>query len=133
MKTTPNEFRKKVGDLIFNQKVGYTIHQLVLVGEDIDVYDFKVVMFAFSTRCRPDSDETFHQDCVGFPLILYIRHGTASPVRGEEVVSNALLLVEYEGRQNWALAYFKHSYPIEVQEDINRRWKTWGFQDESLE
>lgn len=41
MKTTSEELRKKVGDVVFNHKVGYTIHRLVLVGDDIDVYDGK--------------------------------------------------------------------------------------------
>ena len=43
-KTTSAEFCKKIGDLIFNHKAGYTIHRLVLVGEDIDVYNWKDVI-----------------------------------------------------------------------------------------
>lgn len=65
----PEEFRKEIGNLIFFEKAGYTIHRLVLVGEDIDVYDFKDIMFAFSTRSRPNKDETFYEECRGFPLV----------------------------------------------------------------
>jgi UbiD family decarboxylase len=54
MKTNSKGFSKKMGDLIFNYKAGYTIHRLVLVGDDIDVYYGKDVMWAFSTRCRPN-------------------------------------------------------------------------------
>jgi 3-polyprenyl-4-hydroxybenzoate decarboxylase and related decarboxylases len=68
METTPKEFSKKVGDLVFNCKAGYTIHRLVLCGDDIDVYNGKDVMWAFSTRCRPNLDETFFEDVRGFPL-----------------------------------------------------------------
>lgn len=39
MKTTSEELRKKVGDLVFNTKAGSTTHRIVLVGDDIDVYD----------------------------------------------------------------------------------------------
>lgn len=127
MKTTPEAFRKQVGDVIFNHKAGYTIHRLVLCGDDIDVYDFKDVMFAYSTRCRPDTDETFYQDCVGFPLIPYMSHGTAAPNKGGKVVSDALFKVEYEGRQDWEVADFKHSYPQELQDSVNQRWESWGF------
>lgn len=54
MKTTSKEFSKRVGDLIFHSKAGYTIHRLMLCGDDIDVYNDKDVMWAFSTRCRPN-------------------------------------------------------------------------------
>lgn len=37
MKTTSEELRKKIGDVVFNHKAGYTIHRLILVGDDIDV------------------------------------------------------------------------------------------------
>lgn len=128
LNTTSESFRKRIGDLIFNHKAGYTIHRLVLVGEDVDVYDFKDAMFAFSTRCRPNTDETFFEDVRGFPLIPYMSHGTASPVRGGKVVSDALMPSEYHGEQDWQQADFKHSYPQSLQDSVNARWtETWGF------
>lgn len=128
MNTTPKDFRKAIGDLVFSCKAGYTIHRLVLCGSDIDVYDFKDVMYAFSTRCRPKTDETFYEDCRGFPLIPYMSHGTASPVQGGKVVSDALMPSEYHGEQDWQQASFKHSYPQELQESVNARWSArWGF------
>lgn len=128
MNTTPEEFRKKIGDLVFYHKAGYTIHRLVFVGEDIDVYDTKDIMFAFSTRCRPNRDETFYEECKGFPLIPYMSHGTGSPVKGGKVVSDALLPAEYNGEQDWQQADFRHSYPQSLQDSVNARWtKSWGF------
>jgi UbiD family decarboxylase len=130
MKTTPEDFRKKIGDLVFSCKAGYIIHRLVLCGEDIDVYDFKDVMFAFSTRCRPNKDETFYEDCRGFVLIPYMGHGTGSPVKGGKVVSDALMPAEYDGEQDWQQASFKHSYPPTLQASVNSRWSNvWGFSE----
>lgn len=57
MNISPEQLRKKVGDLIFRHKAGYTMHRIVLVGSDIDVYDDKDLLWAFSTRCRPGTDE----------------------------------------------------------------------------
>ena len=127
MDTTPEKFRKLVGDLIFYTKAGYTIHRLLLCGEDVDVYDMKDLMYAFSTRCRPNKDETFYEDCRGFPLIPYMSHGTGSPVQGGKVVSDALMPSEYRGEQDWQQASFKHSYPQDLQESVNSRWTTMGF------
>jgi UbiD family decarboxylase len=102
MHIAPQVFRQMIGSLVFDRKCGYTLHRMVLVGPDIDIYDFKDVMFASSTRCRPMQHETFFEDCKGFPLVPYMSHGTAFPTKGGKVVSDALMPSEYrEGRQDW--------------------------------
>lgn len=127
--TTPELFRQQIGDLVFGRKCGYTIHRLMLVGPDIDIYNFKDVMYAFSTRCRPGQDETSFEDCAGFPLVPYMSHGTASPIKGGKVVSDALMPSEYrDGKQDWEQASFKNSYPIALQEAVNSKWEPMGFQ-----
>jgi UbiD family decarboxylase len=128
MAISPEDFRKKVGDLVFDHKAGYTIHRLVLCGSDIDVYELKDVLFAFSTRCRPNKDETFYEECRGFPLVPYMSHGTGSPIQGGKVVSDALMPSEYGGKQDWQQASFKHSFPQSLQDSVNARWvDSWGF------
>lgn len=131
MKTTSAEFSKKIGDLIFNHKAGYTIHRLLLVGEDIDVYDFKDVIWAFTTRCRPRLDEYFYEDVGGFPLIPYMSHGNGTPTQGGKVVSDALMPSEYTTGPEWQAADFKHSYPQEIQEKVNASWTAMGFRAEN--
>lgn len=135
-KITPEELRQKVGDLVFGHKAGYTIHRIVLVGNDIDVYDDKDVMWAFTTRCRPNKDEvrshfhslltpvstqsdtllypfqTFFEECKGFPLIPYMSHGTGHPAKGGKVVSDAIMPAEYAtGLPDWQAADFKKCVP----------------------
>lgn len=127
MKTTSAEFSKSIGDLVFNHKAGYTIHRLVLVGEDINVYDFKDVTWAFCTRCRPSLDEYFYEDCRGFPLIPYMSQGNGNPTQGGKVVSDALLPTEYTTGPNWETADFKHSYPESIKAKVNAQWTAMGF------
>ncbi|KAF7166713.1 hypothetical protein CNMCM5623_000257 [Aspergillus felis] len=129
MKLTANEFQKKVGDVVFNHKAGYTIHRVVLVGDDIDVYNGKDVMWAFSTRCRPNADETFFEDVRGFPLIPYMSHGTGSPTRGGKVVSDALMPAEYTTGADWEAADFEHSYPEDVKARVRANWVAMGFRE----
>lgn len=126
-KIQAKELQKKVGDVVFNHKAGYTIHRLVLVGDDIDVYNFKDVIWAFSTRCRPGTDETFFEDVRGFPLIPYMSHGTSSATKGGKVVSDALLPSEYTTGADFVAADFEHSYPEEVKSKVLTNWKNYGF------
>jgi UbiD family decarboxylase len=131
MNTTPSAFRQMIGELIFSQKAGVTTHRIVLCGPDINVYDVKDVMYAFTTRCRPGADETLFEDCRGFQLIPFMGHGTGTPNRGGKVVSDALMPSEYKGVQNWQQASFEHSFPDEIKESVNCRWsKEWGFAEE---
>lgn len=127
MKTTSQEFRKRVADLIFNHKAGYTIHRLVLVGDDIDVYDGKDVMWAFSTRCRPGMDETFYEDVRGFPLVPYMGHGNGSPTTGGKVISDSLMPKEYTTGKDWENADFKESFPEDVKRKVENNWTKMGF------
>jgi UbiD family decarboxylase len=130
MKTTSEEFSRRIGDLVFGNKAGFTIHRLVLVGEDIDVYSFKDVMWAFSTRCRPNRDEYFYEDCPGFPLIPYMKHGNGDPRRGGKVVSDALMPSEYITGCGWEVADFA-SYPDGVKAKINKTFGEMGFNGQS--
>ncbi|KAJ9123046.1 Ferulic acid decarboxylase 1 [Naganishia vaughanmartiniae] len=127
MKTNSQELREKVGNLVFNHKSGYTIHRLVLVGDDIDVYDGKDIMWAFSTRCRPGMDETFFEDVKGFPLVPYMSHGNGSPVKGGKVVSDALMPSEYTTGRDWVAADFDNSYPEELKNQVLAQWENDGF------
>lgn len=127
LKTTPEAFCRKIGELVFTHKVGYTIHRLLVIGDDVDVYDFRDVMWAFTTRCRPGMDEYFFEDVPGFPLIPYMSHGNGKPNRGGKVVSDCLLPIEYTEGRDWEAADFKNSYPADLQKSILDRWSGWGF------
>ncbi|OHE99284.1 hypothetical protein CORC01_05325 [Colletotrichum orchidophilum] len=127
MKTNAKDFCRSIGDIVFNDKVGYTIHRLVIVGEDIDVYDFKDVIWAFSTRCRPGLDEHHFEEVRGFPLIPYMSHGNGDIRTGGKVVSDCLMPSEYTTGRDWEAASFKESYPVEIQEKVLQRWESLGF------
>lgn len=127
MKTNSKAFRKLVGDIVFNEKAAYTTHRLVLLGDDIDVYNGKDVMWAFSTRCRPGMDETFFEDVRGFPLIPYMGHGNGPKGKGGKVVSDALMPDEYTTGANWKAADFRNSYPKELQAKVLSNWEVMGF------
>lgn len=128
MNITPQEFRQKVGNFVFTRKCGYTIHRLLLLGPDIDIYNFSDVAYAYSTRCRPFMDETFFEDVRGFPLVPYMSHGNGSPAQGGKVVSDCLMPSEYRtGKADWEQASFAHSYSQQLQDSVNERWTKMGF------
>ncbi|KOC14584.1 hypothetical protein AFLA70_831g000171, partial [Aspergillus flavus AF70] len=127
LKTNSAEFCRKIGDPVFGTKVGLTIHRLIIVGDDIDVYEWKDVIWAFCTRCRPNDDEYFYSDVRGFPLVPYMGYGSGNPLKRGKVVSDALFPAEYTEGRLFEAADFKNSYPKELQDVINANWGKMGF------
>lgn len=125
--TNSHDFCRRIGDLVFNHKAGYPIHRIVVVGEDIDIYSFKDVFWAFCTRCRPGLDEHVFEDVAGFPIIPYMSHGNGPMNKGGTVVSDALLTVEYTTGKNWEAADFANSYPAHIRQSVIDRWDGWEF------
>lgn len=107
MKTTSEELRKKVGDVVFTTEwatpsivlflwemtlTSMTARTFVSGITDSSVAEnlrSQSTVWAFSTRCRPNLNETFFKDVRGFPLVPYMGPGNGSPVKGGQVVSDA--------------------------------------------
>lgn len=125
--TTPRALCEKIGRAVFSDKRSFLASRLVLVGDDIDIYDFKDVIWAFTTRCRPGQDDYIFEDVPGLPLVPFMSN-TPRPCRGGKTVSDCLLDAEYSptGR-NWETVDFKSAYPEDLQRKILLRWEEMGF------
>ncbi|PVI02990.1 UbiD-domain-containing protein [Periconia macrospinosa] len=124
LNTNPNDFCKKVGDILFSTKSTMLMNKLLLVGDDIDIYKFADVIWALSTRCRPGQDDFVFDDIPGFPLTPYMAQGFGHPTRGGKVVSNCLLPVEYKGERSWSTVDFENSYPQHVKDRVLALWES---------
>jgi phenacrylate decarboxylase len=129
MRTTSREFCNRLGDLAFGHKSCMLINRLLVVGDDIDVYDWNKVMWAFTTRCRPGHDEYLFEDVRCHPLTPYMSQTLETPRRGGKVVSDCLLASEYERPRNFKHVNFKTSYPESIKRKVLQRWKTMGFKE----
>lgn len=100
------------------------INRVFLIGDDIDVYNFKDIIWALSTRARPGLDDFPFEDVRGLPIMPYMSHGRGDRKRGGKMVTNCLLPAEYEGRRNWIPVDFESSYPEVVKEKVREIWET---------
>lgn len=126
-KISSEQLARMIGDIVFYSKEGYTIDRLVLVGPDVDIFNWNDSMWAFTTRCRPNYGEYFYHDCRGFPLIPYMGQGRKEPHKGGKVVSLAILPVEFSEGPKWQEASFDKAYAKDIQTSINNRWIQYGF------
>ncbi|KAF2108273.1 hypothetical protein BDV96DRAFT_624997 [Lophiotrema nucula] len=128
LKTNAKEFCERVGDLVFRHKSGMQIHRLLIVGDDIDPFNFNDVMWAYATRCRPAMDEFHFEGVTAYPLVPYMSHGPGTKLTGGKVVSNCLLPEEYEGKQGWVACDFENGYPESIKERVLGRWDSFQLQ-----
>lgn len=126
MGTNAQELCNKIGSLVFRHKAGMQVHRLLVVGDDIDPFDFNDVTWAYATRCRPYLDEFHFEDVPAYPLVPYMSHGTGTKLTGGKVVANCLLPAEYKGQQEWVTCDFEHGYPEEIKEKVLSRWADFG-------
>ena len=128
MNTTSEEFCRKLGDVLFNDKCSYLINRFIIVGEDIDVFDFQDIMWAFVDRCRPGQDEYIREDVLGFHLTPYMAHGKGDKRRGGKLISDCLFPFEYEREGNYKRVDFEHSYPESLKAKVRAEWRSMGFE-----
>jgi phenacrylate decarboxylase len=128
--TSAKEFCNEIGNLVFRHKCGMQIHRLLIVGNDIDPYNFEDVIWAYASRCRPAMDEFHFEDVQAYPLVPYMSHGPGTKLTGGKVVANCLLPSEYKGEQNWVTCDFENGYPEHVKEKVLERWDKFGMERE---
>lgn len=127
MKTNPKDLCEKIGQVIFSDRSGMFEHHILVVSDDIDIYDFKHVMWAYTTRCRPGVDDFYFHNTLGFALVPYQSQGQGRPDVATKIVSNCLLPVEYTTGPNWETSDFEHGFPDDLKEKVLSNWSNFGF------
>lgn len=127
MGTNSKDFCAKLGEIAFSNKSCMLINRLLLVGDDIDVYDWNKLIWVFSTRCRPGHDEYIFDDVRSHPLTPYMSQVPGAPRRGGKVISDCLLASEYEKPRNFKHIDFEHSYPEDLKKKVIKNWAAMGF------
>lgn len=128
--TTSKAMCDELAKVIFQFKPGWFIHRIFIVGDDIDIFDFKEVTWAYATRCRPGYDEYVYENFSAYFLLPMMGHGTGPKFTGGKMVSDCLLPVEYQGKRDYKIASFQGCFPEHVQEKVLKEWASLGYTHE---
>lgn len=115
----------KAKDLIFESKPGVDIPKVILLDDDIDPSDLSEVVWAYATRCHPDSDAHLYKHERTMPLIHYLNAAEKKDMSTTKVIYNGLL----PSFDRATIAGFKYNVPGELQEKVTKNWKNYGFED----
>lgn len=130
METNIRDLSNLVGHTIFASKPGFYIPKIFIVGQDIDPTNLNDVIWAEATRCQLGANEFYFDEYPNIPLIPYVAHGLP-PKDGKhnpKVIRCCMFPREFtESEPFWTEGSFRGSYPISVQEKVNKQWKEYGF------
>ena len=103
---------------------GLIVHNAILVDERTNIYEFSDVVWALATRSRPNLQQTFFEDVLGYPLVPFMSHGPGGPTtKGGKVVTDALFPYQYSSnpadQHEYEICDFINGYPKELQEKVN--------------
>jgi UbiD family decarboxylase len=126
MKTNSKDFCRKLADIAYDQKSTMLINRLLIFGDDVDIYDFKNIIWAYTTRCRPGMDEYVFEDVRSFFLTPYMAYGNGDKTGGK-TVADCLMKYEYEQPRDFKEVSFEASYPEDLKKKIVTGWRDMGF------
>ncbi|KAF2159459.1 hypothetical protein M409DRAFT_71016 [Zasmidium cellare ATCC 36951] len=130
MRTSMKAFCELVGHAVFQDpKMGWYIPKLYIVGEDVDPSKLEDLFWADSTRCEPGASEFLFHGLSTIPMVPYIAQcDRIGKGEAAKVIRCCLLPQKFtEEHLPWVAASFEGSFPEEVKDRVNKRWKEYGF------
>lgn len=128
MKINAKELAELVGNFIYSEKAGFCIQEIVLVGEDIDIFNWRKLFWAYSTRHTPGDDQYFFQDKKGFALCPFMNLGPRKvDFMGGNVVTNCILPPQFTNPDFKFVTCDFDGYDEDTKKKVLSKWSKLGF------
>ncbi|KAL1571135.1 3-octaprenyl-4-hydroxybenzoate carboxy-lyase [Candida albicans] len=130
LQTNAKELSNLVGDFLFKSKECYKVcsilHEVILVGDDIDIFDFKQLIWAYTTRHTPVQDQVYFDDVKPFPLAPFISQGPLIKTRqGGKCVTSCIFPKQFTDPDFKFVTCNFNGYPEEVKNKVFQNWEKY--------
>ena len=111
-------------------KSGQYIPKLMVVNDDIDIYNLGEVIHAFGSKCHPVRGTHPVPYAVGNPLVPYLNYDERLWSKGCRVLYDCTWPVDWPiGVAVPQRSSFRTIYPEELQQKVLENWKSYGFEE----
>lgn len=125
---TKKQLADLVKDVFYFGKEARIIHEIVLVGDDIDIFDFKKVIWAYTTRHTPGDDTFIYHDVPAFPLAPFISMGPRIASKtGGKAVTVCLFDQQFKDPDFEFVGCYYESYGADIRQKIDAQWSAFGY------
>lgn len=123
VKTLYSNVAQQVGHLIFGTKFGgLWMSSVIVVDEDVNIYNMDEVIHALVTRCHPVRDIAVLERAVGSPLLPFLSPEERVWSKASKVVYDCTWPVEWPKEAVPRKIAFSTAYPQEIQERVMAIW-----------
>lgn len=117
----------EISHVVWGSKAGQRIAYLIVVEDDIDVYDRQQVLHAVVTKCHPYRGIHKIERATGIPLIPWATTKEKLTGQAARVYFDCTWPKDWPASEIPARVSFKESYPSEIQEKALSKWKQHGY------
>jgi 4-hydroxy-3-polyprenylbenzoate decarboxylase len=116
-----------IAKVAFASKATIPIPKIMVVNDDVDIFNLKELVWAFATRNHPCFGQTVYREELISPLVAFYHASEKASGHGPKVVYN-LLAPEEWGDDLPIRSSFAHAYPKALQEAVVANWAAYGFE-----
>jgi 4-hydroxy-3-polyprenylbenzoate decarboxylase len=123
---TAEQLCQKIGSLLFEVKCGLQVPKILVVNDDIDPTNLQQLVWAFATRCHPQTGEIHFGKEIISPLLAFLKTSEKHSGISSKVVYNCLPPDEW-GDNLPIRSSFSGSFPHELRQRVLQNWEAYGF------
>jgi 4-hydroxy-3-polyprenylbenzoate decarboxylase len=131
VKTPYPNIATQVANFIFGTPVGIRLYQIVVVPEDVDIYNPAEVFLAFCQRCHPRNGIHIYKDHLGLFALPFLSPEERRTGRGAAVMFDCTFPLEWsvEKGEMPRPVSFNVVYPEAIKQKVLQNWKEMGFRE----
>jgi 4-hydroxy-3-polyprenylbenzoate decarboxylase len=118
----------QIANLVFGSKLSPWFYYVVVVEDDVDIYNWAAVMHTFSTRCHPATGIRIYEQGLASPITTFLEPEDRKLGRGAQVLFDCTFPIHWDKQtERPRLISFNTAYPEEIKERVMKNWTNYGY------
>jgi UbiD family decarboxylase len=124
---TGRQLAARIGRIVFETKSGMDVPRILVVEDDIDITSTAEVVWAFATRCHPNSGEIYIGEEEMMILPVFLGPDEKKLNYTTKVVHNCLTRDDWPEGKVPLPATFEQGWPADIQARVLSNWTAYGY------
>ncbi len=127
VKTVYSNIAEQLAHVVWGSRPGQSIPYLVVVNDDVDVFDIGEVLHAIATKCHPYRGIVRLEHALGHPLYPFASAYERKNKLGARAYFDCTWPLDWDPAEVPTKASFEKIYPSDVQREALAKWQKYGY------